>query len=80
VIAEGEYYGMQTFDQALLKHVMGGKVDEETALAAASSPHDFKLMLQAQGQRASGIEQVMANGGADSAAPATATGVPGMSG
>jgi twitching motility protein PilT len=66
VIAEGSYYGMQTFDQALLGHVMAGTVTEETALAAASSPHDFKLMLQAQGQRASGIEQVLANGdGAD---------------
>ncbi|HEX2127825.1 MAG TPA: type IV pilus twitching motility protein PilT [Solirubrobacterales bacterium] len=59
VISEGEYYGMQTFDQALLKHVMAGRIDEETAYAAASSPHDFKLMLQAQGQRASGIEQVL---------------------
>jgi twitching motility protein PilT len=59
VIAEGEYYGMQTFDQALLKHVMAGTVTEEDALKAASSPHDFKLMLQAGGQRASGIEQVM---------------------
>jgi twitching motility protein PilT len=27
VIAEGEYYGMQTFDQALLHHVMAGTVD-----------------------------------------------------
>ena len=27
VIAEGEFYGMQTFDQALLQHVMDGKVD-----------------------------------------------------
>jgi twitching motility protein PilT len=62
VIAEGEYYGMQTFDQALLKHVMAGNITEEVALDAASSPHDFKLMLQAQGQRASGIEQVMQNG------------------
>ncbi len=62
VIAEGEYYGMQTFDQALLKHVMAGNIAEEVALDAASSPHDFKLMLQAQGQRASGIEQVLANG------------------
>jgi twitching motility protein PilT len=62
VIAEGEYYGMQTFDQALLKHVMEGNITEETALDAASSPHDFKLMLQAQGQRASGIEQVLQNG------------------
>ena len=59
VIAEGEYYGMQTFDQALLKHVMAGNITEEVALEVASSPHDFKLMLQAQGQRASGIEQVM---------------------
>ncbi len=59
VIAEGEYYGMQTFDQALLAHVMAGNITEETAMEAASSPHDFKLMLQAGGQRASGIEQVI---------------------
>ncbi len=58
VISEGEYYGMQTFDQSLLKLVTAGAIDEETALEAASSPHDFKLMLQAGGQRASGIEQV----------------------
>jgi twitching motility protein PilT len=59
VIAEGEYYGMQTFDQALLKHVMAGTVDVKDAMDVASSPHDFKLMLDAEGQRASGIEQVM---------------------
>jgi twitching motility protein PilT len=61
VIAEGEYYGMQTFDQALLKHVMAGTVDEADAMDVASSPHDFKLMLDARGQRASGIEQVLAD-------------------
>jgi twitching motility protein PilT len=61
VISEGEFYGMQTFDQALLKAVMAGKVDREIAFEAATSPHDFKLMLDAQGQRASGIEQVMAD-------------------
>jgi twitching motility protein PilT len=60
VIAEGDYYGMQTFDQALLKHVLAGNLTEEVALETASSPHDFKLMLDAEGQRASGIEQVMA--------------------
>ena len=59
VIAEGEFYGMQTFDQSLLKGVLGGKISEEVAVEVASSPHDFKLMLAAQGQRASGIEQVM---------------------
>jgi len=62
VIAEGEYYGMQTFDQALLKHVAEGNIAEETAFEVASSAHDFKLMLAAQGQRASGIEQVMGDG------------------
>ena len=71
VIAEGDYYGMQTFDQALLKHVLAGNLTEQVALETASSPHDFKLMLDAEGQRASGIEQVMAavpgddNGAAD---------------
>ena len=59
VISEGEYYGMQTFDQALLGHVLAGNVEREVAFEAASSVHDFKLMLDAQGQRASGIEQVM---------------------
>jgi twitching motility protein PilT len=58
VIAEGEYYGMSTFDQSLLKYVMAGKVSEAVALDYASSPHDFKLMLSAGGQRASGIEQL----------------------
>jgi twitching motility protein PilT len=63
VIAEGEFYGMQTFDQSLLKGVMAGLIDEETAVEVASSPHDFKLMLAAQGQRASGVEQLI--GGED---------------
>jgi twitching motility protein PilT len=58
VIAEGEYYGMRTFDQSLLTYVMEGKITEEVALDYASSPHDFKLMLAAGGQRASGIEQL----------------------
>ncbi len=58
VIGEGEYYGMRTFDQSLLGYVMEGKVAEDVALDYASSPHDFKLMLAAGGQRASGIEQL----------------------
>jgi twitching motility protein PilT len=62
VIAEGDFYGMQTFDQALLGYVTEGIVSEEVALETASSPHDFKLMLAAGGQRASGIEQIVSNG------------------
>jgi twitching motility protein PilT len=57
-IAEGGFYGMQTFDQDLLAHVAAGRISEEVAYETASSPHDFKLMLAAGGQRASGIEQV----------------------
>jgi twitching motility protein PilT len=62
VISEGDFYGMQTFDQALLGYVTEGIVSEEVAMETASSPHDFKLMLTAQGRRASGIEQVIGDG------------------
>jgi twitching motility protein PilT len=47
VIREGEYYGMQTFDQHLLKHLQSGKVTYDEAMRVATSPHDFKLMVQA---------------------------------
>ena len=47
VIRDGEYYGMQTFDQSLFQHVTAGHVSVEQAMLAASSPHDFKLMLEA---------------------------------
>src|SRR5829696_2214313 len=59
VISEGEYYGMQTFDQALLKHVQAGKVAMDEALAAASNPHEFKLLVASEGQRATSVEQVL---------------------
>jgi twitching motility protein PilT len=62
VIGEGEFYGMQTFDQALLGYVRDGVVSEEVAMETASSPHDFKLMLAAGGVRASGIEQLESDG------------------
>src|ERR671917_1988292 len=48
VVAEGGYYGMQTFDQHLLEHVNAGRVTMEDATRTASSPHDFKLMVAAQ--------------------------------
>jgi twitching motility protein PilT len=57
-ISEGSYYGMQTFDQDLLGHVTAGRISEQVAYETATSPHDFKLMLAAGGQRASGIEQL----------------------
>ena len=67
VISEGSFYGMRTFDQALLAYVMEGQISEDVAMETASNPHDFKLMLSARGERASGIEQVFgpSQGGED---------------
>src|SRR4051812_42247762 len=48
VVAEGGYYGMQTFDQHLLSHMQTGRITYEDALRVATSPHDFKLMVAAQ--------------------------------
>jgi twitching motility protein PilT len=44
-IAEGDYYGMQTFDQDLFSHLQAGRVRMEDAVAWATSPQDFKLMV-----------------------------------
>jgi twitching motility protein PilT len=51
VIAEGGYYGMQTFDQHLLEHLEAGRITMEEAVHVATSPHDFKLMVAAGGKR-----------------------------
>jgi twitching motility protein PilT len=47
VIAEGEFYGMQTFDQALVRLSRDGLVTVEDAKDAATNPHDLVLALQA---------------------------------
>ena len=43
VIADGDYYGMQTFDQALVKLVKEGLVAEDEARRNSTNPHDFDL-------------------------------------
>jgi twitching motility protein PilT len=58
VIAEGEYYGMQTFDQALLGHLQSGRVAMDVALKAATSPHDFKLLVAAEGRTSTTMDDV----------------------
>ncbi len=60
VITSGGYYGMQTFDQALYGHVKAGRVTFEDAMRVASSPHDFKLLMQAEGRRGTTMEDVAA--------------------
>ncbi len=48
-VAEGEYYGMQTFDQHLLALYREQRVTLRDALAAATSPHDFRIVVRAAG-------------------------------
>jgi twitching motility protein PilT len=45
-IAEGEFFQMQTFTQALIKLVIQGRVDSEVAANAASNRHDFLVALE----------------------------------
>jgi len=54
IIADGEWYGMQTFDQGLVSLYRDGKVTLAQAMTAASNPHDFKLSLQHAGLVAAG--------------------------
>ncbi len=42
----GEQYGMQTFDMALVDLLKEEKIDEQTALAAATNPTALKLRLK----------------------------------
>jgi twitching motility protein PilT len=45
-VAEGEYFGMQTFTQALIQHVLAGSIDREVAANAATHRHDFLVALE----------------------------------
>jgi len=45
VLAEDNVRGMQTFDQHLVKLYHEGLITREDAVAAATSPHEFKLLL-----------------------------------
>jgi twitching motility protein PilT len=59
VIAEGAYYGMQTFDQALLSHVQNNLVTMDEAMKSATHPHDFKLLVSSDGQRSTSVETLV---------------------
>ncbi len=46
VIEDGEFYGMQTFDQALLHLYQNGVITFQDAISHSSNPADFKLKIQ----------------------------------
>jgi twitching motility protein PilT len=49
IIAEGEYHGMQTFDQSLLALYAAGLVSLRDALSAATRIDEFRIALKAAG-------------------------------
>ena len=49
IVADGEYYGMRTFDQSLVDLVAAGSVDLREAMTAATNPHDLKVLLERRG-------------------------------
>jgi len=56
VIQEGEYYGMQTFDQALYAALQAGDVSMEDAIHFATRPHDLKLLARTAGHAHTSME------------------------
>ncbi len=49
LIAEGGYYGMQSFDQHLVRLVRDEVITLEAALAASTNPHDLTVQLRQVG-------------------------------
>jgi twitching motility protein PilT len=49
IVKESEFYGMQSFDQAMIKLYQAGKVSLEDAKSGATNPHDFQLAMQQAG-------------------------------
>jgi twitching motility protein PilT len=49
LVAEGQYYGMQTFDQHLVSLIRDGVISLEAAMLASSSPHDLTVELRRLG-------------------------------
>jgi twitching motility protein PilT len=62
IIAEGDYYGMQTFDQSLLDLVARGEVMAAEATAMAINAHNFRLELAQLNGSTDGSAQVLGTG------------------
>jgi twitching motility protein PilT len=73
-VAEGDFFQMQTFTQALIEHVLSGKVDAEVAANAATNRHDFLVSLE-QASKRQRADQAAAAEAATAAASAEAQAV-----
>lgn len=52
ILAEGDYYGMHTFDQCILDLYEKGVIDLAAAMAASTSPHDLSVEMRRRGVEA----------------------------
>jgi twitching motility protein PilT len=59
-IADGDFFDMQTFTQALIDHVVAGRVDREVAANASTNRHDFLVSLEQAVKRHSYEQTVVA--------------------
>jgi twitching motility protein PilT len=50
-IAEGEFFGMQTFEQALIERVLSKELELDVAANAANNKHDFLVALDRETKR-----------------------------
>jgi twitching motility protein PilT len=55
IVAEGEYYGMRTFDQSLANLMEEGVITLQEALESATDPHDLRVVLERRGLVRTGI-------------------------
>jgi twitching motility protein PilT len=69
-VAEGEFFDMQTFTQALIEHVLAGRVDREVAANAATNKHDFIVALEQAIKRKRATDNAEAQAAAAAAPPA----------
>jgi twitching motility protein PilT len=56
-VADGEFFDMQTFAQALIDLVLTGAVERETAANAATNRHDFLVALERAEKQARHAEE-----------------------
>jgi twitching motility protein PilT len=58
IVAEGDYYGMRTFDQSLATLMEEGVITLQEALESATNPHDLRVVLERRGLVRTGGSQV----------------------
>src|SRR5262249_17448427 len=77
-VAEGEFFDMQTFTQALMEQVPAGRADREVAATAATNKHDFLVALEQaiKRRRAADAQQAEADAAAAAATAAAPTEAP----